>query len=85
MRKKGRNKYFVVAFVCVFILIYGFTIININKPELVRKKSKFTLDVKLNPIDFRIETKDHIFYLNNKVIDNVKEKYIDIYDGIFSK
>ena len=85
MRKKGRIKYFLVAFVCVFILIYGFTVVNINKPELVRKESKFTIDLTLKPIDFKIETKEYIFYVNNKVIDNVKEKYIGLYNRILSK
>ena len=76
MRKKGRIKYFLVIFLCFFIFIYGFIKININKPELVRKKSKFTIDLKLKPLDFRIETKEYIFYVNNKIIDNMKEKCI---------
>ena len=85
MRKKGRTKYSILAFVCICILVYGFTIININKPELVRKKSKFTMDLTFKPMDFRIETKEYDFYVNSKTIDNAKEKYMDIYDSIFSK
>lgn len=85
MRKKSRIKYFLLIFVCVFIFIYGFIVININKPELVRKKSKFTLDLRLKPFDFKIETKGYVFYVNNKIIDNMKQKYNDIYNGVFSK
>ena len=85
MCKKGRNKYFIVSLVCVLIFVYGFITININKPEIVRKESKFTIDLSLKPIDFRIETKEYIFYVNNKIVDNLKEKYKDIYDGILSK
>jgi phage-related protein len=85
MRKKGRTKYFLVIFVCVSIFIYGFFVVNITKVKDVRKKSKFTIDVSFKPIDFRIETKDYVFYVNSKIIDNVKEKYNDIYNGVFSK
>ena len=85
MRKKGRTKYFLVIFLCFFIFIYGFIEININKAKAWEKKSKFTIDLKLKPFDFRIETKEYVFYVNNKIIDNVKEKYIDVYNGIFSK
>ena len=85
MRKKGRIKYFLVILLCFFILISGFMIININKPDVVRKKSKFTMDLILKPFDFRIDTKDYVFYINSKVITNIKEGCIDTYEEIFSK
>ena len=85
MRKKDRTKYFLLSFVCIFIFIYGFIVININKPELVRKQSQFTMDLTIKPIDFRIETKEYVFYINNEIIDNVKEKYMSLYDKILSK
>ena len=85
MLKKGRIKYFLVIFICFSILIYGFIKVNITKTELARNKSKFTMDLKLKPIDFRIETKDYGFYINNKIFDNMKEKCISTYNGIFSK
>ena len=86
MRKKGRTKYFLVIILCFFIFIYGFTEINLTKAKDLRKKSKFTIDLTLNPIDLKIETADYVFYVNNKIIDSMKEKYNeDIYNGIFSK
>ena len=85
MLKKGRIKYFLVIFISFSILIYGFIKVNINKTELVRNKSKFTINLKLKPVDFRIETKDYVFYLNNKTFDNMKEECIKVYNGIFSK
>ena len=85
MRKKSRVKYVVLIFVCLSIFVYGFIKVNINKPELVRKRSWFTMDLKVNPFDFRIETKEYVFYVNNKVFDNLKEKYTDVYNGIFSR
>ncbi|MGH4125863.1 MAG: hypothetical protein ACREV6_23380 [Clostridium sp.] len=81
MRKKGRIKYTIVIFLCFSILIYGFFKINITKTKDLRKKSKFTIDLTLKPIDLKIETEDYVFYVNNKVIDKIKEKY----NGIFSK
>ena len=85
MRKKGRTKYFLLGFVCIFIFIYGFIVVNIYKSELVREKSKFTMDLAVKPFDFRIETKDYAFYINYKIIDNVKGKYTALYDKILSK
>ena len=85
MRKKSRVKYVVLIFVCLSIFVYGFIKVNINKPELVRKRSWFTMDLKVKPFDFRIETKEYVFYVNNKVFDNLKEKYTEVYNGIFSR
>jgi len=85
MSKRNKNKNFIVVIFCTFIFICGFVIININKPELLRKKSPFIIDVSFKPIDIRMETKDYIIYVNNKVIDGVKEKCIDTYKDIFSK
>ena len=85
MHKKGRIKYFIVIFICFSILIYGFIKVNINKTELARKRSKFTIDLRFKPIDLRIETKGHVVYLNNKIINNVKEKCINTYNEILSK
>lgn len=85
MCKKGRIKYFLLAFLCFAIFIYGFFAINITKAKDVRKKSKFTIDLKLKPIDLRIETKNYVFYANNKIIYNVKEKYMQIYHEILSR
>ncbi|MBZ9608504.1 hypothetical protein G9F73_011855 [Clostridium estertheticum] len=83
MLKKGRIKYFLVIFIYFSILIYGFIKVNINKTELARNKSKFTIDLKLKPVDFRIETKDYGFYVNNKIFDKMKKKFISTYNGIF--
>ncbi|MBU3090711.1 hypothetical protein K2F40_00095 [Clostridium sp. CM028] len=85
MLKKGRIKYFLVIFISFSVLTYGFIKVNINKTELVRNKSKFTIGFKLKPVDFRIETKDYGFYVNNKIFDNMKKKCISTYNGIFSK
>ncbi|MBZ9688186.1 hypothetical protein G9F72_017775 [Clostridium estertheticum] len=89
MRKKGRTKYILIMLLCFFIFIYGFTEINITKAKDLRKKSKFTIDLTLKPIDLKIETVNYIFYVNNKIIDKMKEKYNEVYDeiynGIFSK
>ncbi|MCB2288769.1 hypothetical protein LGK97_03205 [Clostridium sp. CS001] len=85
MRKKGRSKYFLLAFLCFSMFIYGFFAINITKDEDVRKKSKFTIDLKLKPVDLRIETKKYVFYANNKIIYDVKEKYMEIYHEILSR
>jgi hypothetical protein len=85
MRKKGRIKYFFLIFLCFSIFIYGFFAVNITKAKDVRKKSKFTIDLKLKPLDLRIETKDYVFYINNKIIYNVKEKYMHIYHGVLSR
>ncbi|MFT5872116.1 MAG: hypothetical protein ACI8WT_001043 [Clostridium sp.] len=85
MRKKGRLKYLLMIFLCFYIFIYGFIKINITKPELVIKRSKFEINIKLKPFDFRIDTKDYVFYVNNKIFDSVKEKCIGVYNGILSK
>ncbi|WP_291636281.1 hypothetical protein [Clostridium sp.] len=85
MRKKGRFKYLLMISLCVYIFIYGFIKINITKPELVIKRSKFEMNIKLKPLDFRIETKDYVFYVNNKIFDSVKEKCIGAYNEIISK
>ena len=75
--KKGRSKYFLVVVLC-FLLIYGFTEINLTKAKDVRRTSKFTIDLTLNPIYLKIETKNYVFYVNNKIIDSVKEKYNEV-------
>ncbi|MEK6266904.1 MAG: hypothetical protein N2B06_19375 [Clostridium sp.] len=85
MSKRNNKKIFTTIIFCAFIFICGFVIISIRKPELLRKKSPFTIDVSFKPIDIRMETKDYIIYVNNKVIDGVKEKCIDTYNDIFSK
>ena len=85
MRKKGRIKYFLVIVIWFLIFFYGFIKINISKSELVKEKSRFTISFKLKPVDFRIETKGHVFYVNNKIIYNIKEKCIGVYNDIFSK
>ncbi|MCB2292552.1 hypothetical protein LGK95_03225 [Clostridium algoriphilum] len=85
MRKRGRIKYLLVISICLSVFIYGFILININKAELVKKKSKFIINLKLNPIDFRIETNSYVFYVNDKIIYNMKEKCIDTFNGIFLK
>jgi len=85
MRKRGRIKYFLIICICCSIFIYGFIEVNINKSELVRKKSRFTMNLKLNPVDFRIETKSCVFYVNSKVIYDMKEKCVNAYNDIFTK
>ena len=85
MRKRGIFKYMFIMVICFSIFIYGFVEININKPELVKEKSKFTINFKLNPFDFRIETKGYVIYANNKLFYNIKEKCIDTYNGVFMK
>ena len=90
MHKKGRVKYFLVIIICFFIFIYGFFIINITKPELVRNKSEFKIDFTLEPLNFTIENEDYIFFVNNeifdnKIFDNMKKKCIRTFNGIFSK
>lgn len=85
MRKRGRTKYYIVIFLCFFIFVYGFIMVNINKPKLVREKSKFTIDLKFKPFDFRIDTKEYVFYVNSKVIDNMKEQCAEVYNELFPK
>lgn len=85
MRKKNRKKYFITIILCTSIFVYGFIKINIYKPEIVSKKSGFTMNFSLKPLDIRIETEDYVIYLNNKVIDGVKDKCNDTYNDIFSK
>ncbi|MBU3160108.1 hypothetical protein KPL37_10115 [Clostridium frigoris] len=83
MFKKGIIKYMFIIVICFSIFIYGFIEVNINKPELVKEKSKFTINLKLNPVDFRIETNAYVFYANGKIFYNMKEKCIDTYNDIF--
>ncbi|MGV8982771.1 hypothetical protein [Clostridium sp.] len=85
MRKKGGIKYVFMIFLCFSIFIYGFIEVNINKPELVKKKSKFTMELSLKPIDFRIETVGYVFYVNGKIIESMKDKCISAYDEIISR
>lgn len=85
MRKKGRMKYFLVIFLCFSILVYGFIKVNINKEKDVKIISGFAIDFKLKPFDFKVETADYIFYVNSKVIDNLKEECVSVYNEIFSK
>jgi len=85
MRKRGKIKYILMIIISLAIFTYGFINVNINKPELVKKKSRFTMNLKFNPIDFRIETKGYVFYVNAKIIYNMKEKCIDTYNDIFTK
>jgi len=85
MRKKGRTKYFLVIILCIFIFIYGFLQINITKPKVVRIKSKFTIDLSLEPVDLKIETANYILSVNTKFFDKMKEKYNQVYDGFFPK
>jgi hypothetical protein len=85
MREKGRGKYFLVVFLCSCIFIYGFIKVNINKAKDVKKVSAFTIDLKLKPFNFRIETKGYVFYINGNIFDNIKEECNDVYNGIFSK
>ena len=61
MRKKSKIKYFVLIFVCFCIFVYGFIKVNINKPNWFRKNLWFTMDLKVKPFDFRIETKGLCF------------------------
>ena len=85
MHKKGRVKYFLVIVICLFIFIYGFIEINVNKAELVKEKSKFTIVLNLKPINLQIETKSYVFYVNNKIFYNMKEKCIGAFNEFFSK
>ncbi|MBU3110458.1 hypothetical protein [Clostridium lacusfryxellense] len=92
MRKRGRNKYILVIVIWFLIFLYGFLKINISKSELVKDKSRFIITFKLKPVDFRIETNGYVFYVNNKTIYNIKEKYFNVkekcnavYNGIFTK
>jgi len=85
MRKKGRVKYFIIIIFCFFIFSYGFIKININKPELVRDKSKFTIVLKLKPVYFEIDTEGYVFYVNNKIFYDMKEKCIGVFNEFFSK
>jgi hypothetical protein len=85
MRKKRRIKYIILLLTSLFIFMYGFIAININKSEVARKKSEFTVDLKAKPFDFRVETKEYVFYINGKIITNIKEKCIETYNEVFSK
>ena len=99
MRKRGKSKYVIVIVIWVLIFLYGFIKINISKSELVKDKSRFTISFKLKPVDFRIETKGYVFYINNTTVYNIQEKFIavqekcinvkekciGVYNGIFSK
>ena len=89
MRKKGRIKYFLVFFLCFSIFIYGFIEININKAENVMVISNYSVKLTLNPAYLEIRSNDYKFYVDDKIIVKLKEKYNDIYNyiynGVFSK
>ena len=85
MFKKGIMKYIFLLVICFSIFMYGFIEVNINKSELVKEKSKFIISIKSNPLDFRVETKGYIFYVNGKLLFNMKEKCIDTYHDVLKK
>lgn len=69
----------------IFIIFLGFIVVSNNTPKFIKNNSPFKIYFTAKPFDFKVETKDYIFYLNKKAGENIKLSTYKVYDNLSNK
>jgi hypothetical protein len=57
--------------VIIFCGMVKVSTVTLNTSEFIRDNSKIKISFALKPFDFRIESKNYIFYLNENVFKKI--------------
>ncbi|GAA0747392.1 hypothetical protein [Clostridium oceanicum] len=72
------NKYKTVILICFIIFIFGFVTVSNSLPKFVKDKANFSIYFSRKPFDFKIKGKNYTFYINYKVLNNIKSFNMNI-------
>lgn len=82
LRKKG---IILVIIICFTIVTYGFVNISNSLPKFIKDRSELKINYTLSPFDFRMDLHGYSFYVNKKVVENIKSSserlLVNIEDG----
>lgn len=80
-----KTRYILVFFCCVAIISYGFIKISSELPNIIKEKSSIKVNYNRRPFDLNIDTNKYIIYINEQVIDNIKDNTIGVFKNFADK
>ena len=78
-------RYILVFFCCITIISYGFIKISSELPNIIKEKSSIKVNYNRRPFDLNINTNKYILYINEEVIDNIKDNTIGVFKNFADK
>lgn len=79
----NKIKMWILCIICISILVCGVTKVStevLTKSETIRNNARFKILCSRNPFNFQIENNGYIFYINKKVVTNIRDKSNKIYN-----
>lgn len=74
-----------VLLICVMIVFYGFIVISGSLPKFIKDRSALKINYSLSPFNFTININEYSLYINSKVVSNVKNGSVQLFNNIESK
>ncbi|WP_123052991.1 hypothetical protein [Clostridium sp. JN-1] len=71
-----------IILVCIFIIIYGFIVVSGNLPKFIKDRSYVQVNYNFKPFNFTVNVGEYSFYINKKIITNLKTGSERIVDDI---
>lgn len=71
-----------IIFVCIFIVIYGFIVVNGRLPKFIKDRSYVQINYNFKPFNFTVNVGEYSFYINRKIVTNLKTGSERIVDSI---
>ncbi|AYD40992.1 hypothetical protein D4Z93_10850 [Clostridium fermenticellae] len=71
-----------IIFVCIFIIIYGFIVVNGRLPKFIKDRSYVQINYNFRPFNFTVSVGEYSFYINRKIITNLKYGSEKVMKGI---
>jgi hypothetical protein len=78
-------RYILVFFCCVIIISYGFIKISSELPNIIKEKSSIKVNYTRRPFDLNIDTNKYIIYINEKMLNNIKDNTIGVFKNFSDK
>lgn len=74
-----------ISSICLMIVFYGFIVISGGLPKFIKDRSTFKINYSLSPFDFRMDISEYSLYVNRKVITNMKNDSVQLFNKIEDK
>lgn len=83
---KGKIKGIILILsICIMIVFYGFVVVSGGLPKFIKDRSDFKINYSLSPFNFRMDISEYSLYINSKVVDNMKNGSIKLFNNIENK
>lgn len=78
-------KYIIVFTSCFIFIFYGFIKISSGLPNIIKEKSAVRVSYNNNPFDLNIDTNNYNIFINDKALNNIKSKTIEVFKSMVEK